>query len=187
MTATHGSKGTAQGNAGLNPGRLIFGFVLFLMAATTAHAASGPTTDPFTAGSARLSLAFGGATAFNQDYSVFGIGGGYFVADGIEAGLDAEEWSGNSPRIVQVSPQVRVVLSPVGTFKPYLGAFYRRTFIDGYRDLNTVGARVGAYFLMGTGFYFGAGLAADMHLNCDRTVYSSCGEAYPELLFAVTF
>ena len=165
----------------------VFAFSAFLMLSTTVHAESGTLAAPFAAGNARLSIAFGGATAFNRNYSIFGIGGGYFVADGVEVGVDAEEWSGNSPRIEQVSPQARVVLQRDGTVQPYAGAFYRRTLIEGYPDHDTIGARLGVYFLTGRNAYFGAGLAEEVHLNCDRTVYSSCSETYPELLFAVIF
>ena len=160
---------------------------MLLLLPVTAHAASDSAPHPFAAGSARLSVAFGGATAFNRDYSVFGLGGGYFVADGIEVGLDAEQWFGNSPHIEQVSPQLRVVLNTDGKIKPYVGAYYRRTYIENYRDLDTVGARAGVYVLAGRNTYFGAGLAEDVHLNCDRTVYASCSEIFPELLIAVIF
>jgi hypothetical protein len=158
-------------------------FIALIMLPMPLFAGSGP----FTAGNARLSIAFGGAVAFDQNYSIFGVGGGYFVADGVEVGLDAEAWSGNSPRIEQVSPQARVVLRRDGVVQPYAGAFYRRTLIEGYRDLDTAGGRAGVYFLTGGNVYFGAGLAGEVHLNCDRTVYSYCVEAYPEFLFAVMF
>ena len=158
--------------------------LLLLLVARSAFSAG---SAPFTQGNARLSLHFGGATAFNQDYSIIGIGGGYYVADGVEMGLDAETWFGNSPRIAQISPEVRLVLNPAGSIKPYLGAFYRRTFIEHYRDSDTVGGRAGIYRLAGQRSYFGAGLALDAHLKCDRAVYTHCAEAYPELLFAVMF
>jgi hypothetical protein len=161
--------------------------VMFLALAAAAPNALCQEPHPFGAGAARLSVAFGGAMAFNQDYSVFGLGVGYFVADGIEVGLDAEQWFGNSPRIQQVSPQLRVVINTAGKVKPYLGAFYRRTFIENYRDLDTVGGRAGVYVLAGRNTYFGAGLAEDVHLNCDRTVYASCSETFPEILIAVMF
>ncbi len=167
--------------------KAVFVFLALVILSTTVHAESGLSTAPFTAGNARLSISFGGATAFNRNYSIFGIGGGYFIADGVEVGLDAEEWSGNSPRIEQVSPQVRVVLTREGTVQPYAGAFYRRTLIEGYPGRDTIGARAGVFFLTGRSAYFGAGLAQEVHLNCDRTVYSSCSETYPELLFAVIF
>jgi hypothetical protein len=138
-------------------------------------------------GHARLSLIFGGATAFNQNYTVLGIGGGYFIADGIEAGLDAESWSGSSPSIEEISPQVRAVFPRPGSVSPYAGVFYRRTFTEGYRALDTVGAPVGLYFLSGGNLYFGAGVAEENHLNCDRTIYTSCAEIYPELSLALIF
>jgi hypothetical protein len=160
---------------------------MLLLMSVAAHAASDSASPPFAAGNARLSIAFGGATAFNQDYSVFGLGAGYFIADGIEVGLDAEQWFGNSPHIEQVSPQLRVVINTEGKIKPYVGAYYRRTHIENYRDLDTVGARAGVYVLAGRNTYFGAGLAQDVHLNCDRTLYASCSETFPELLVAVIF
>ena len=162
--------------------------VLCLLGAMTpSHAESAPASHPFAAGSARLSVAIGGATAFDQDYSVFGIGIGYYVADGIEAGIDAESWFGNSPGIYQVSPQLKIVVNTAGRIKPYAGAFYRRTSIENFRDLDTVGARAGGYIVSGRSAFFGVGLAGESHLNCDRTVYASCSELFPEILIAVIF
>jgi hypothetical protein len=90
-------------------------------------------------------------------------------------------------RIQQVSPQARYVFNPEGSAKPYAGVFYRRTHIESYRDIDSVGARAGAFFLAGKNAYFGAGLVLDNHLSCDRTVYTHCSEIYPELLFAFVF
>ncbi len=134
-----------------------------------------------------MSLILGGGTAFDRNYNVFGLGASYFVADGLEVGLDAESWTGNTPHIYRLNPQVRYVLPVEGTAKPYVGAFYRRTVIEGYKDNNAVGVRAGVFLLSGARTYFGLGLAADEYLNCDRNVYSSCTEVYPELLFAVVF
>jgi hypothetical protein len=163
------------------------GALLLILMSGALCAASGPEADPFGAGSARLSIHFGNAIAFNRDYSIFGIGGGYYVADGVEVGIDMETWSGNTPHIQQVSPQVRLVMDGIGPVRPYGGLFYQRTTIEGYRGTDTVGARLGAYILTHRSAYFGIGLAGASHVNCDRSVYSSCTEAYPELLFAVTF
>jgi len=161
--------------------------ILLLSAPITAHAGSASASYPFSQGSARLSIFLGGGTAFNQDYTIIGLGGGYFVADGVEVGLDVETWTGNTPHIEQVSPQVRYVFDVEGLVKPYAGAFYRRTHIESYRDTDSVGARAGAFFLVGKNAYFGAGLVLDNHLNCDRTVYTHCTETYPELLVAFVF
>lgn len=167
----------------------LFVWLLFLSlsAPITAHAASASASYPFTQGSARLSVFLGGGTAFNQDYTIIGLGAGYYVADGVEVGLDAETWTGNTPHIEQVSPQVRYVFDMEGSFKPYAGAFYRRTHIESYRDADSVGARAGVFFLAGKNAYIGGGLVLDNHLNCDRTVYAHCTETYPELLVAFVF
>jgi hypothetical protein len=163
--------------------------LLFLLLAPTplAHAEPGMGPFPFREGTARLSVFVGSASAFDRDYSVFGIGGGYFVSDGIELGLDAETWFGNSPRIEQVSPQLKFVANTAGLIKPYAGAFYRRTHIENFRGLDSVGARAGGYILSGRNVFFGVGLAGEQHLNCDRTVYASCSELFPEILIAVIF
>jgi hypothetical protein len=161
--------------------------MLILMLPFTAHAESGSASYPFSQGSARLSIFLGGGSAFNQNYTIFGLGGGYFVADGLEVGIDAETWTGNTPHIEQVSPQARYVFNVEGPVKPYAGAFYRRTHIESYRDSDSIGARAGAFFLAGGNAYFGAGIVQDNHLNCDRTVYAHCSEIYPELLFAILF
>ncbi len=125
---------------GLGPAMLLcLAMVLFI--ATGVHA--GPDAYPFSKGSARLSLLVGSNTAFDQDYSVIGIGVGYYVTDGLEAGLDAETWQGNSPHIYRISPELRYVLYTVQPIKPYAGLFYRRTFIEDHGDHNEAGVRAG--------------------------------------------
>jgi hypothetical protein len=166
-------------------------FITFLLLLLTmparSQAAQNSGVRPFSAGTMRLSLFFGGAVAFDQNYTVYGLGGGLYVADGIEVGVDAEAWSGNSPHIEQVSPQIRVVVNRNGFVKPYAGVFYRRTHIEAVHDYDTVGARAGAYFPAGPNAYFGGGLAQDVHLKCERSVYASCTELYPELFIAIVF
>jgi hypothetical protein len=168
-------------------GMLMLLLVLPIAAHAESGSVSGSASYPFTRGSARLSIFLGGGTAFNQDYTIFGLGAGYYVADGVEVGLDVETWTGNTPHIEQVSPQVRYVFDMEGSFKPYAGAFYRRTHIESYRDTDSVGARAGVFFLAGKNAYIGGGLVLDNHLNCDRTVYAHCTETYPELLVAIVF
>ncbi len=142
---------------------------------------------PFTKGSARVSVLLGGGTAFDKDYTVLGIGGGYYVADGLEVGLEAEAWEGNAPRIYRITPGVTAVLYTVETVRPYGGIFYRRAFISGYRDTNDAGARAGGLVPIGQRAYFGAGVVYDAHLNCDRKVYSSCSDVYPEIMITALF
>jgi hypothetical protein len=59
--------------------------------------------------------------------------------------------------------------------------------IDNYDDLNSTGGRAGIYVLSGRGSYFGAGMVYEKYLSCDETVYRSCSETYPEIIFAIAF
>jgi hypothetical protein len=155
-----------------------------LMLSTQAKAADA---GPFRQGSVRMSIMLGSGTAFRQDYTILGAGLGYYVADGIEAGVDVESWQGNDPRITRWSPQVLYVHLTDGNAKPYAGVFYRRTSISQYKDLNDAGGRAGLLFLYGRKAYLGLGLAYESHLNCDRAVYDSCADTYPELRLAIVF
>jgi len=144
--------------------------------------------DPFSEGSMRVSMLVGNGYAFNQSYFVVGAGFGYFIAQDLELGLDADTWSGASPHISTISPEVRFVVPTNGSIKPYIGVFYRRTLISGgYDDLNSVGARAGIYFVTRQGSYFGAGVAYEQYFSCNEAVYGSCSDLYPEILFAIAF
>ena len=161
-------------------------FHLFLsFCAAPPVAAAG--RDPFAEGGMRLSLIVGSGSAYDRNYFVAGAGLGYFIADGIELGVEGESWSGSTPRLAKLSPQVRFVLPMDGTVRPYAGAFYRRTIVQGQDDLNSAGARAGLYFLSGNGGYIGAGLVYENYFNCNETVFRSCTAAYPELMFAIAF
>ena len=56
-------------------------------------------TTLFGQGRFRLSGYGGVATAFDQTYTLIGLGAGYFIANGLELGVDGEGWFGNDPNI----------------------------------------------------------------------------------------
>jgi len=143
--------------------------------------------DMFCEGSMRLSLLLGGGRAFDQDYRVYGIGVGYYFIDGLEAGLEAETWQGAHPGIRRVSPQAMYVFPLGSQVRPYLGAFYRRTFVQDYKNLSDAGGRAGILFPVGRSAYLGVGGVYEQHIACDRIVYESCSESYPELTIAIIF
>jgi hypothetical protein len=159
--------------------------MLVLAPATGTHA--GPDASPFNKGSVRFSLLIGSGTAFDRDYTIFGIGGAYYVMDGLELGLDYETWQDNQPHIQTVSPQGRYVFHNAGTVKPYAGTFFRRTFIEDYEDQNQAGLRAGGVIQFDQRATFSAGIVYDIRFKCDKSVYSSCSDVYPELAFAVLF
>jgi hypothetical protein len=164
----------------------IFAVLAFLLLCATLPAdAAG--RDPFAEGSMRVSVIVGNGYTFDQSYLVVGVGFGYFVATGLELGLDAESWSSGTPGITKISPALRYVVPTNSTIRPYIGAFYRWTMIENHDNLNSVGGRAGIYLLSGQGSYFGAGIVYEKYLSCDEAVYSTCSSTYSEIIFAIAF
>ena len=158
-----------------------------LVLAAPAAAAERREPDLFRSGSMRFSVFAGAGTAFGDNYTIVGAGLGYYVLDGLEAGLEYESWLGGDQGIQRLSPQLTYVFALPGVVKPYAGIFYRRTIIEQHEDSNDAGARAGAFFLYGRRAYIGIGIVAEQHLSCDRTVYASCSDTYPEFVIAVIF
>ena len=172
----------------VNATRITSIMVLFLLAGTLLlTSGSEVRADSFDAGSLRFSLVAGSGRSFNENYVVLGLGVGYFVLDGLEVGIDGEAWLGGDPDIYKLSPQVKYVLPLQSKFRPYAGAFYRRTFIDGFDDQNSAGGRGGVYFISSNNMYFGAGVVYETYLDCDNSIYSTCDDFYPEVTLAFSF
>jgi hypothetical protein len=163
---------------------LLLAALAILLAAPPVHAAN---RDPFADGSMRASVLVGNGYAFDDSYLIFGIGVGYFLAKGLELGLDGEFWTGGTHGITKLSPGLRYVVPTNSTVRPYLGAFYRRTVIESFGDLNSYGGRAGIYFMSARGSYFGAGAVYEKYLSCNDAVFQSCTDTYPEIIFAFTF
>ena len=166
-----------------------------LTAASPARADSGAAAggadvlDLFRQGRVELD-AGGGLGVFNSnEYLLLQLGGAYYLKDGLSAGLMGEAWLGSSPSIGDVSPQVRYIyLDSSWRFKPYVGAFYRRTFYDKlYPALNSSGARAGLVFPLNDRAYATGGLVFEHYFSCDTSIYSSCDQVYPEIGLAFSF
>lgn len=149
---------------------------------TMAHAASAGF---FAKGSKQFAIYVGSGSAFNNNYTVIGGSAAYYFADGFDVGLSAEVWSGASPGIQKISPSLQYVFYQPSVVKPYVGIFYRRTYIDNLPDLNSTGARAGVYIAAGKNMYFGVGGVYESYLDCNQTTYVSCSDSYAE--FSLTF
>lgn len=143
---------------------------------------------PFCQGNVGLSILLGSATVGDSNYLILGGGVSYFVLDGLSLGLDADVWLLEKPTVYTTTPQARYILHFVPVLKPYVGAFYRHYFLSGgYDDLNSVGGRVGAYFVMDSGSYIGLGAIYEKFLGCDSGEFRDCDGWYPELSFGFSF
>jgi len=144
------------------------------------------TEGPYSQGRVRISVSAGMSNAFDAQYFAIHAGAGYFVWDGLELGLDAEQWFGSGPSLSKLSPETRYVLYFVPVITPYIGAFYKHWFVgDGLADVDTVGGRVGAFIAaFGGHAVFGGGAVFEQRIS---ECQSDCFSVYPELTFYVTF
>jgi hypothetical protein len=125
--------------------------------------------------------------AFDETYFVAGLGVSHYVIDGLNVGLFLESWTGSDPSVYKVTPSVQYVLYQVPVVKPYIGAFYRRTYVESLPDINSAGGRAGAYLQAGRNAYLGAGVVYESYLDCSKTVYRECTSTYPEVSFTIAF
>lgn len=82
---------------------------------------------------------------------------------------------------------MQYVFYQVRTVKPYVGGFWRRTSIEGLRDLDSIGARAGVYFAAGRNTFIGIGGVYESYQDCTASVYRKCESTYPEVSFTFAF
>lgn len=174
-------------------GGLLLAGVLLCGARAGATRESDDDTDIaplFERGRIELSAGGGYGLATNdKSYLILALGGGYYLRDGLSAGLSSEAWVGSQPQIADVSPYARYVfLGSSWRYKPYAGVFYRRTFYNHlYSPFDSIGARGGAVFPLSSRAYATAGAAYEHSFNCSTAVNSNCDSLYPELGLEFSF
>jgi len=158
-----------------------------LCALPAAAHAQVTVADAFSKGRLHGIVTAGSGSAFNETYLVLGAGVSYFVLNGLSVGLNLEAWRNADPTLTKLTPSVQYVFYQVPAIKPYLGAFYRRTYISGLDDLNSYGARAGAYFQLGRNAFLGVGGVYETYSDCRESVYRSCSDTYPEVSLTFAF
>ena len=141
----------------------------------------------FAQGRTHFVASIGSGYAFDESYLVLGLGASYYVVDGLNVGLFGESWSGSDPNLLKLTASVNYVFYQVNPAKPYIGAFYRRTDIDGLDDLNSIGARLGLYIPVGRSTFVGLGAVYESYLDCETGVYRKCESTYGELTLTFSF
>lgn len=154
-------------------------------AVQAASVGTGGVGTAFSKGSTSVGVVLGSGSSFNDNYIILGVGVGYYVLPGLELGIDVQHWFSGDPSITKVSPQIRYVFTQPKVVKPYVGAFYRRTFIENLDDADSFGYRAGAYFSTNNKVYIGGGVVYEEYTDCGR--FSDCSTTYPEILFTVSF
>ncbi len=152
--------------------------------------------DTFVEGSKSVGISVGtGSVSYSggviagtkvENYFIVGVSGDYFVRDGLSVGLGFRSWNGGTPTIQQVTLPVTYYMPTQTGYRPYLGAFYRYTYIgsDRYDNYSSVGGRAGVAIVFNNG-YAGFGWTQEVYLNRDNVSNSSSG--YPEAVIGFSF
>jgi hypothetical protein len=106
--------------------------------------------DMLSKGSTSIGVTLGGASINNENYTIAGVIGKYFVIDDLSIGLGYEKWFSGNPDISKITAETTYYLKLNEEFRPYAGLLYRRVFISGdrplsgsYNDTNAYGYRIG--------------------------------------------
>ncbi len=155
-----------------------------------ASVGTGGISTAFSKNSTSVGVIVGSGSAFNDNYIILGVGVGYYVVQGLEIGIDVQHWFSGDPSITKVSPQIRYVFTQPKVIKPYVGAFYRRTYFGDLNgrsidDQDSFGYRAGAFFSTNNRVYIGGGIVYEEYKDCDPSY--DCSTTYPEILFMVSF
>jgi len=172
--------------------KLLIGILLLGLSnvAVAVSAGTGGVSTAFSKNSTSVGVVLGSGSAFNDNYVILGLGVGYYVVRGLELGIDLQHWVSGDPSITKVSPQIRYVFTQPKVVKPYIGAFYRRTYYGSYNgidldDQDSYGYRAGAYFTTDSRVYIGGGVVYEEYKDCISS--TDCSSTYPEILFTVSF
>ena len=151
--------------------------------ASTIFFPSSVNASSFNKGSTTVAVSLGSGSFFNESYLILGAGVGYYLVDGLEASIDFDAWLGGEPDIYEVTPKLTYVFDNASHVKPYVGAFYNRTFIENRDDSNSIGYRAGFYTPAGGKAHVGIGIVYTELQDCTDTRFYSCDDTYTELSF----
>lgn len=150
---------------------------------TPAHAQD----SAFSSGTVRFSGSLSASSGYGGSNFQIGLGAGYYVADGLELGLDARSWFGGNYNVHELEPSLTYVFYNMGRLKPYGGVMYRKTFIEGYDDTSAYGGRAGIFLQQSRNMHVRAGVAGIRYMDCVNTAESDCSDFYPEVSVGLYF
>ena len=152
--------------------------------------------NPFAAGNKGIGITVGtgsvtyssgpwGLSSSVENYYIVGLSGEFFVVDNLSLGLGYRGWFGGTPTINQATIPLTYYVPTGSKFRPYLGAFYRYTYIsdDNYDNYSSAGGRAGLAILFQNG-YAGFGWVQEVYLD-RNSGDSSFG--YPEVTIGFSF
>lgn len=147
--------------------------------------------DMFSQGSKSIGLKLGSASIGDEDYTIVGVSGNYFVIDSLSVGLGYEKWFSGDPDIDKITAETTYFIEASETIRPYAGVLYRRIFISGtdrfgrsFDDTNSYGARAGVAYAKDN-LLLSAGLVYEKYDTTQN--FFDDDETYVEVTIGLTF
>lgn len=170
----------------------MFKFVLLVILTLSLYSdslsASGTSlgaSSMFSQNNVSLGVRLGSASIGNENYTIFGLSGNYFVFDDLSIGLGYEKWFSGIPTIGKVTVESTYFIPASEKVRPYLGVLYRRIFIgDGLADVNAYGYRAGVAFVQGR-LLVSAGIVQERYESRRSSLDET--ETYAEFTVGVSF
>jgi hypothetical protein len=139
----------------------------------------------FSVGHKNFGFTVGSSTGYGNTYTVVGINANYFITDNLSVGAGYTGWFGDDPKINEISFPVTYYMPTESSYKPYVGAVYRHTFIDEpYDDHDVYGGRLGVAIVTGSNSFMSIGWVQEYY---DNGVDGSDSRGYPEINAGFTF
>ena len=149
--------------------------------------ASFANADMFSKGNKSFGVVLGSGTSYNNNYTILGVSGDYFVIDNLSVGAGYRGWFGNGPNINQLTLASAYYIPLSKKFRPYVGAFVRETFTEGEDNYESYGARGGLALTLSPNSYVSAGYAYEQYGSCGYRGEKECSNSYPEIVFSLSF
>ncbi len=139
----------------------------------------------FEKGSKNVGVNIGAGSSYGHNYTIAGVSASYFVMDNLMTGLEYRGWFGGDPMINELSIPVTYYLPIHEKFLPYVGGFYRRTFINDSNidNYNVYGVRAGVSMITSGNSYASFGWVQEYYDNS----YGDSSNGYPEIAVGLSF
>ena len=138
----------------------------------------------FDKGQKNVALTVGSGSGYNSSYTIVGLSASYYAIGGLSVGLGYRGWFGGSPTLNEIDLPVTYFIPLQSRIRPYIGGFYRHTFVSGdYEDYDTFGGRAGISLVQGNG-YISAGWVQEWY---SRDSGGDSGRGYPEISAGMSF
>ncbi len=138
----------------------------------------------FDKGQKNVALTVGSGSGYNSNYTIVGVTANYYAISGLSVGLGYRGWFGGNPTLNEVDVPVTYFIPLQSRIRPYIGGFYRHTFVSGDDDdYDTYGGRAGISVVQGNG-YVSAGWVQERY---SRDSGGDSVRGYPEISAGFSF